>query len=407
MASYTYSLNGGDQTPIGAILGKYDSEFRAAVQNAIGSLVDDTDADPNNANVDLQLFDQDGTDFDADGYGGAFVRDGQDFAGLEDAPILIFDDSASDGDGVSVTVDGDIEEQLVGLTTFGDKFIVKASDDDGDITVDGAGGNDTITTGRGDDLVFGGTGDDRISAGKGDDIVDAGKGNDSVSGGAGDDLLLGGDGNDTILGDSGDDEIWGGEGDDSIYGGVGNTTVYGGAGFDVAVIKANIAGFEFEDGAWTNGGNVITDVEYTKLNNGVLITVGTDQEADVARLFQLLTDKDPTAAQLHDALYSFNEGGLGLDAIAQQIDEAQPAGSQLGLDEALTDHSEIKSFVASLINNAFDADPWNNAQLENYVDDLISTYGDAIEKKLIVADLVTKLDAADEHIHIAVSGSSV
>jgi Ca2+-binding RTX toxin-like protein len=399
MANYTYSFEGGDQGSLDTVLSRYTGEFRAAVQNAIGSLIPDSDPDDEEFNIDFQPMDQDGEDFDTEGYGGAYVLEGTGFANLDEAPVILFDDTASDGDGVSVTLNGETE-QFVGMTTLGDKLVIVADDDNAGVVVDGYKGNDTITTGRGDDIVLGGDGDDRISAGKGDDEVHGNDGDDRINGGAGDDVIDGGDGNDTLFGDSGDDEIYGGEGDDSIYGGVGDTTVNGGSGFDVAILKGNAANFTFEDGAWTDGGSTIEDVEYTKLDNGVLITVDSDEHADVARLFQMLTDKDPTALELRNALDLFDSSG-DLAEVAAQID----TDGSLGLDEYTSSAAEIKGFVATLVNNAFDDDPWTNDELNDYVDDFIAANGgsEVIEKKFIAADLVTKLIDADEHIHIAIN----
>lgn len=399
MANYTYSFEGGDQGSLNAVLGRYNGEFRTAVRDAIGSLIPDSDPDADEFNIDFQPMDQDGEDFDAEGYGGAYVLEGAGFVNLDEAPIILFDDTASDGDGVSVTLEGDVE-QFIGMTTLGDKLVIAADDDDAGVTVDGYKGNDTITTGRGDDIVFGGDGDDKVSAGQGDDEVYGDNGDDRINGGAGDDVIHGGDGNDTLYGDSGDDEIYGGDGDDSIYGGVGDTTVNGGSGFDVAVLKGDAADFTFDDGAWTDGGSVIEEVEYTKLDNGVLITVDSDEQADVARLFQMLTDKDPTALELRNALELFDTT-TDLAEVAMEID----ADGALGLDEVTTSAAEIKGFVATLVNNAFDADPWTNEELDDYVDDFIAANGgsEIIEKKYIAADLVTKLTDADEHIHIAIN----
>jgi Ca2+-binding RTX toxin-like protein len=397
MANYTYSFEGGDQGSLSTVLGRYNGEFRAAVKGAIGSLIEDSDPDPLDFNIDFQPMDQDGEDFDTEGYGGAYVLEGTGFANLDEAPIILFDDTASDGDGVSATLDG-LTEQFVGMTTLGDKLVIVADDDNAGTTVDAYKGNDTVTTGRGDDVIFGGDGDDRISAGKGDDEVNGDDGDDRINGGAGDDVINGGDGDDTLYGDSGDDEIYGGEGDDSIYGGVGDTTVNGGSGFDVAVLKGDASDFEFEDGAWTDGSSTIEDVEYTRLDNGVLITVDTEGQADVARLFQMLTDKDPSIADLRSALDLFSTTP-DLAEVAAQID----ADGALGLDETTASKAEIKGFVATLVNNAFDDDPWTNDELNDYVDAFVLANGEIIEKKYIAADLVTKLTDADEHIHIAIN----
>lgn len=401
MANYTYSFDGGDQGSLNTVIGRYNAEFRTAVRDAIGSLIPDSDGDPDDYNINFQFMDQDGVEFDTAGYGGAYLAEGDDFANLDEAPVILFDDAVSDGDGISVRLSGNTE-QFVGMTSYGDKLVIKADNADEGVVVDAYKGNDTVTTGKGDDIVYGGDGDDRIAGNSGDDELDGGQGDDKINGGADDDILRGGLGNDTLLGDSGDDAIYGGDGDDSIYGGVGDTTVNGGSGFDVAVLNGDAKDFEFENGKWTDGASEIEDVEYVKLTKGVLITVDSDEHADVARLFQMLTDSDPTAVQLKSALDLF-DSGFDLADVAEQIDAALPAGQALGLADEASGEAEIKGFVVSLINNAFDADPWSDSEVNDYVDDLISLYGSDIEKKYIAADLVTKLTDADEHIHIAVN----
>ena len=129
---------------------------------------------------------------------------------------------------------------------------------DGNLDIDGGGGDDqiigndsanTFWGGTGDDFLDGGSDNDTLRGGDGDDIIVGGAENyliafdkDLIFGGAGDDNILGGDDNDTIHGEGDDDIVLGGQGSDSIYGGSGNDrliggddddSVYGGAGDDL------------------------------------------------------------------------------------------------------------------------------------------------------------------------------
>ena len=160
MANYTYSFDGGDQGSLSTVIGRYNAEFRTAVRDAIGSLIPDSDGDANDYNINFQFMDQDGVEFDTAGYGGAYLAEGDDFANLDEAPVLLFDDAVSDGDGISVRLSGDTE-QFVGMTSYGDKLVIKADSADEGVVVDAYKGNDTVTTGKGDDIVYGGDGDDR------------------------------------------------------------------------------------------------------------------------------------------------------------------------------------------------------------------------------------------------------
>lgn len=88
---------------------------------------------------------------------------------------------------------------LAGLSSFGDRF----------------------DAGAGDDLVFGNSGKDQLTLGVGADVGIGGLGADTVRGQGGDDLLTGNEQNDTLIGGAGNDTLSGGGNDDSLTGGGG------------------------------------------------------------------------------------------------------------------------------------------------------------------------------------------
>lgn len=168
---------------------------------------------------------------------------------------------------------------------------VRLTGGDGSNVMDGSGfdGNLILNGGGGDDSLFGGVGDDSLDAGDGDDFVSAGLGNDEMHGGEGADLLVkyvqgdatlfraslrigpsddfrwgaisgfesvelnGGDdanlvdvsrftgavtlrghgGDDTLIGSNGDDVLYGGSGNDDLNGKEGNDLLNGGDGNDL------------------------------------------------------------------------------------------------------------------------------------------------------------------------------
>jgi Ca2+-binding RTX toxin-like protein len=189
-------------------------------------------------------------------------------------------------------------EKIVG-TRFDDTFTlaVNAVLPDGNLEIDGGGGNDIIIGNDSENTFWGGDGDDVLDGGSDDDILRGGAGDDSVLGGADNDLLFGDagndivdgqDGNDTLYGGTGNDRLIGGSGEDTIYGegdddrifgGTGADQVYGSAGDDIVSGGFNLDTptdyNSFEDGAVDrltggngadifigNDGDVITDLEY-------------------------------------------------------------------------------------------------------------------------------------------------
>ena len=157
------------------------------------------------------------------------------------------------------------------------------------VTVTGAGGNDTIRITKGNSSnVSGGAGKDTItvSAGKshtihgnaGNDTITIGKsagtgikaygdaGNDSMKttnsyavtfyGGDGNDTITGGKGADKLYGQAGADKLYGGAGKDTLSGGAGDDRLYGQAGTDTLTGGAGKDTFVYANGG---GSDKITD----------------------------------------------------------------------------------------------------------------------------------------------------
>ena len=157
------------------------------------------------------------------------------------------------------------------------------------VTVTGAGGNDTIKITKGNSSnVSGGAGKDTItvSAGK-SHIIHGNAANDTITigksagtgikvyGDAGNDTMkasnsyavtfYGGDGNDTITGGKGGDKLYGQAGADKLYGGAGKDTLSGGAGNDLLNGQAGndtlTGGAGKDTFVYANGGgsDIVTD----------------------------------------------------------------------------------------------------------------------------------------------------
>lgn len=117
-------------------------------------------------------------------------------------------------------------------------------DEDGDGTIDGAGGGtnpDRRPGGPADPLTAGGcaverrgtNGDDRLGGTSGGDLIYGLGGKDIISGRGGADCLVGGAGTDALNGDGGADRLTGGLSGDVIGGGAGGDFLDGGAGGDL------------------------------------------------------------------------------------------------------------------------------------------------------------------------------
>jgi hypothetical protein len=368
--AYQYNLD--QSSPLGSFESflhaqNYSDKFEQAL---IGANPDQT-GDP--GVVDLQNIDLWSESFKT-GYDGAYITtydaaDSTDNAVLDNARIILFD------------------KELDGV----------------DVNLAGAKSHFLATGGGDDDITIGGKANQVVDAGGGDNFVQTGKGSDLIVTGDGDDIVLAGRGNDTVYGGGGADHLSGERGDDSILGGGGDATIDGGSGFDVAVVDGSKADFHYVGHEWINSdtGDHITNVEYTQLNDGVLITVASQKQAALARLFQAVNDKDPTAADYKTALAALNDG-KSLEYIAKNIvDKANPVDDLGG--PAPSGAAEKKLFVEHVLDNLFDGMPggWNNAQIDTYVSTLQNW-----SKAKIVADLVTKISAADDHIGIHIDTSN-
>lgn len=369
--AYQYNLDQG--SPLGSFedflaAQNYSDKFEQAL------LVANPDQTGDPGVVDLQNIDLWSETFKT-GYDGAYITtydaaDSTDNAVLDKARIILFDKELDDG----------VQVDLAGAKAH---FLATGSGDD--------------------DITIGGKANQVVDAGGGSNFVQTGKGDDLIITGDGDDTVLAGRGNDTIYGGGGVDHLSGERGDDSILGGGGDTTIDGGSGFDVAVVDGSKADFQYVGHEWINSdnGDHIANVEYTQLNDGVLITVASQKQAALARLFQAVNDKDPTAADYKTALAAINDG-KSLEFIAKTIvDPANPVDDLGGAPPSGA--AEKKAFVEHVLDNLFDGTPggWTETQVNAYVSGLPDW-----NKAKIVADLVTKITDADEHIGIHIDTST-
>ncbi|MEC7556086.1 MAG: choice-of-anchor Q domain-containing protein [Planctomycetota bacterium] len=123
-------------------------------------------------------------------------------------------------------------EQFALYGDAADNVIDAGGYDQGDVTIDGADGNDRLTAGKLNDSVIGGLGNDWINAKSGNDYLEGGDGDDTLLAGYGDDTATSGDGNDFINANAGNDNIDAGNGNDRVRGAEGDDTIVGGAGDD-------------------------------------------------------------------------------------------------------------------------------------------------------------------------------
>ena len=238
--------------------------------------------------------------FDASGFGGSVTLNG---AGGDDTMIGSAGDDQLNGDSGNdrIVQSGNAAQKLsdvaieVGTWPAGGSFTATSTDgfssveevimnggaaDNvihagsytlGDVTIDGAAGNDTLTGGRLDDSIIGGEGDDKLNAKRGDDSLEGGPGDDTLLGGYGDDTAIGGDGADFINANTGDDLVDGGDGDDRLRGSEGADTIIGGLGTDKLdenlAVGTLILGNNFLSGDL--GEKVLSGIEAAVLNGKV------------------------------------------------------------------------------------------------------------------------------------------
>lgn len=141
-------------------------------------------------------------------------------------------------DSVKATVDWTLGANFENLYLFGGTKgtgnnldnIISVGFQNGDLTLNGKGGNDTIYSFSGNDTLIGGTGNDTLHGADGNDILNGDAGNDTLYGETGDDKLNGG---------SGFDSLYGGDGNDTLTGGTGNDVIDGGDGIDRVTVTAD------------------------------------------------------------------------------------------------------------------------------------------------------------------------
>ena len=294
-------------------------ELGADIENARGSMYDDTIAGTRGANMlwgldgDDDLSGDRGDD-ELDGGGGDDMLDGGDD-----------DDTLTGGAGMDTLTGGDGKNtasyagSMMGVTvrlhsgqsmggdaegdTWGNMTTVpyQLPDEDGRMVnytetvpdienLIGSDMNDVLAGDSRDNTIEGGGGDDKLYGGPGGgkDTLDGGAGTDSLFGGIGDDTLDGGAGNDTLSGGSGDDSYYGGAGSDTIY-----DTVDKGA-TDIRTIS----GAAKEDDTSTNDfdektGNAIGEndtLSYARNKGAVVINLANERFVSIETLIG--TDED-------------------------------------------------------------------------------------------------------------------
>ncbi|MGV6875746.1 DUF4214 domain-containing protein [Pseudochelatococcus sp. B33] len=218
-------------------------------------------------------------------------------------------------------------------------------------------------------VVAGGSGDDLIYAG-----LAQGEAERTFFGGDGNDTIIGSDFGDTFIDGAGDDVYEGGAGDDEFYLVSGSDTVKAGDGFDVInfadfvnnVEASNVAAGDDEGGAdnsWQdqlasrenyslewNGKTAIvinletqdtleiTDAEYLKWSDSVVVVASDEDQGAVARLYEALFDR---SGEVDGIKYWFDlhENGASLYEIASRFLDVEEADNLRGLsNEEFVDH---------------------------------------------------------------------
>ena len=170
------------------------------------------------SSADQTLFDMQGVTLTLDGE--LDTLDTNRFSFEDGSRLLI-----ADNDGSRISVRRDAREalhsdnQLIGLD--GNDALMGGRGND---KILGNNGNDRLFGKRGDDHIFGGAGDDRLTGNRGNDVLDGGEGNDRLHGNHGEDVLKGGAGQDVLEGGAGADILIGDEGNDLLIGGRGADT---------------------------------------------------------------------------------------------------------------------------------------------------------------------------------------
>ncbi|MDA0920601.1 MAG: hypothetical protein O2945_16135 [Planctomycetota bacterium] len=166
-----------------------------------------------------------------------FILTGGDLSSLIDASAYTLGNVTLNGAGGDDTLIGSSGDDFINGGGGNDTLTGGLGNDSmlggaGNDVLDGGSANDTLAGNSGNDTLNGGTGLDSIDGGANNDVIDGGDDNDTVLGGSGADSINGGLGNDRLLGESQDDTINGDDGDDTLIGGTGGDVLRGGAGID-------------------------------------------------------------------------------------------------------------------------------------------------------------------------------
>ena len=347
-------------------------------------------------------------------------------------------DTLSGGDGKDRLYGGAGNDQLDGGNgddrLYGDGGNDQIHGGKGNDDISGGDGNDTIYTDQGDDTVSGGDGNDQIYAGSGDSRLDGGAGNDTFYLAGGDSTVIGGAGNDQVYAGDGDAKVTLGAGDDAFYGGLGDATVSGGAGddmftggegdlnasggdgddmflindgsstldggmgFDVAVFNGDRPDFAFDASTHTweldGGYNLVKNVEFQQFDDGVLITVQNDVQAAIARVYEIVTDADPTAAQYKSMLEAYTSTPDVATVIEQTF---------AGFNQSINDPTLAQDFLDTMYHNIGIDDPTSEAGYSSLLDGLANG---TITKGEAVASIALSVTSADEEIGIKIDSGS-
>lgn len=250
----------------------------------------------------------------------------------------------------------------------------------------GRSGNDTIRTGEGDDTLKGGYGDDYLDGGSGNDSLSAGLGNDTLFGGAGDDTLSTSEGTKILHGGAGHDTLrLTGTSDSYTVTADGTALRLRGGGLDALV--EGIETLRFDDRTLAAAdllgaadpkpsghyGSAADDVLSGGLGCDILVggggcdtlvggdgtdlligegqgLYGTEQSAQVFRLYNAVFGRDPDLAGHQHWVLGLAGGGLTLEEVTRAFVGSREFQASFGtLDD--------RGFVTLLYENVLDRAP--------------------------------------------------
>lgn len=213
------------------------------------------------------------------------------------APVIIMDAASA---GAQVTLDTSTNNRV--LVAGGGNDVITTTGS-GNVTVETGGGNDNITTGSGQDFVtVTGSGSSTISTGDGvDQVVITGSGSVTVDAGDSNDLI-------TLATDGG------------------QATVDGGTGFDRAGLDDARGNHTFS----TQGGVLVLNstptqlerVEVVQFNDGISVLADSASEASMARLYEVLFDREADLGGL-EYWSGALDSGMSISEVASRFIDSQ------------------------------------------------------------------------------------